>query len=300
MDYNDFINILNKSIFHKVKLTLLEKVAKKPHRFIGLFRPTKPRAKLVQNITQSNEIRFGDAFEVILEEYLKIIDFEMIPRSYTFNDEELKFDQFFKNETTTYFIEQKIRDDHDSTKNRGQIDNFEKKTKLLFDLYPDYDHIGMMYFIDSSLKKNRKYYVDELNKISEVYQIESHLFYGEEFFTWIEYPEIWQEIIIHLENWKKDISDFPELNFDIDADESFHEIKEINPRSFLKLLDNETIFNEIILTLFPEKKTLYLLLEYYKAQQNGNKIFQKIVSKLESKLYGKNQSSTSKKLTEFM
>lgn len=300
MDYNDFINILNKSIFHKVKLTLLEKVAKNPDRYVGLFRPTKPRAKLVQNITQSNEIRFGDAFEVILEEYLKIMGFEMIPRSYTFNGDNLKFDQFFKDETTIYFIEQKIRDDHDSTKKRGQIDNFEKKTKLLFQLYPDYDHIGIMYFVDSSLRKNRKYYVDELNRISNVYQIESHLFYGEEFFQWINYSEIWLEIIQHLESWKKDISDFPELNFDIEAEESFNEIKEITPGLFLKLLENDIIFSEIILTLFPEKKTLSLLLEYYKTKKNGNKIFQKIVSKLESKLYGKDQILASRKLAEFM
>ncbi len=300
MEYSDFISILNKSIFHKVKLTLLEKVAKNPDRYVGLFRPTKPRAKLVQNITQSNEIRFGDAFEVILEEYLKIMGFEMIPRSYTFNDEELKFDQFFKNETTIYFIEQKIRDDHDSTKKRGQIDNFEKKTKLIFELYPDYDHIGMMYFIDPSLKKNKKYYINELNKISEVYQIETHLFYGEEFFKWIDYSEIWQEITQYLENWNKDISDFPELNFDAESGESFNEIKEISPKLFLKLLANDKIFNEIILTLFPEKKTLFLLLEYYKAKRTGNKVFQKIVVILESRLYNKVQLSSSKKLSEFM
>jgi len=39
---------------------LLEKVAKNPERFIGLFRPTKPPAKLLQHYTQSQEIRFGD------------------------------------------------------------------------------------------------------------------------------------------------------------------------------------------------------------------------------------------------
>ena len=34
---------------------------------------------------------------------------------------------FFKKDDVHYFVEQKVRDDHDSTKKRGQISNFEKK-----------------------------------------------------------------------------------------------------------------------------------------------------------------------------
>jgi len=37
---------------------------------------------------------------------------------------------------------------------------------------------------------------------------------------------------------------------------TFNEIKDINPSIFRKLFSNNDIFNKIILTLFPEKKTL--------------------------------------------
>jgi len=78
MNYNKFKQILNETIFEKSKADLLTKIANSPSRYIGLFRPTKPKAKLLQNLLQSHEIRFGDAFEIIIEEYLRIIGYEIL------------------------------------------------------------------------------------------------------------------------------------------------------------------------------------------------------------------------------
>lgn len=72
MDYSLFKQIFNETIFEKSKADLLEKISNSPSRYIGLFRPTKPKAKILQNLLQSHEIRFGDAFEHVIEEYLKI------------------------------------------------------------------------------------------------------------------------------------------------------------------------------------------------------------------------------------
>lgn len=43
MDYIIFKNIFNSTIFESSKKDLLEKVARYPNRYIGLFRPTKPK-----------------------------------------------------------------------------------------------------------------------------------------------------------------------------------------------------------------------------------------------------------------
>ena len=48
MEYSKFKRIFNEIIFEKSKATLLEKVADYPTRYIGLFRPTKPKAKILQ------------------------------------------------------------------------------------------------------------------------------------------------------------------------------------------------------------------------------------------------------------
>lgn len=299
LSYDSFKQILNKSIFFKVKLTLLEEVAKNPDRYIGLFRPTKPKAKLIQNITQSNEIRFGDAFEIIIEEYLKILKFEIKERKFVFQNDSLIFDQLFAKNDNLYFIEQKLRDDHDSTKKRGQIENFEKKSKLLLNEYPDQELTGIMYFIDPGLSKNEKYYISELRRISKEYELNTHLFYGKELFTWLEEPQIWDEIITYLTQWKNEIPDLPIINFDQDPEDSFEQIKHISPKLMMSLCENEIIYHEIILTLFPEKKTLHLLLEFYKKNVEKNRILKKLVTILEEKLGIMKTSSKNMKLTDY-
>lgn len=155
MEYKKFENIFNKIIFNESKKVLLMKIAKNPNRYVGLFRPTKPHAKILQNLLQSHEIRFGDAFEKIIEEYLKEYNYELLNKKFvTTGGDKLTVDHHFQDNSTNYFIEQKIRDDHDSTKKRGQITNFENKlNEVINNNKDDKKIIGLFYFIDPDLKK---------------------------------------------------------------------------------------------------------------------------------------------------
>ena len=165
MKYEKFKNIFNETIFEESKALLIEKIAKYPNRYIGLFRPTKPKAKILQNLLQSHEIRFGDAFEEVIEEYFKEFGYEILEKKFVNGDnDELNLDQCFKFNNKVYFIEQKIRDDHDSTKKRGQIENFEKKLNEMISKYGERNLVGIFYFIDPDLQKNKNYYKAELKK----------------------------------------------------------------------------------------------------------------------------------------
>ena len=281
MDYNKFESIFNKEIFEQSKPKLLETIAKEPNRYIGLFRPTKPKGKLLQNLLQSHEIRMGNAFEVLLEEYFKISGYSILQKNYT--SEKLDIDQCFKKDDTIYFIEQKMRDDHDSTKKRGQIDNFEKKLNLMIKNYPNEKLIGIFYFIDPDLRKNENYYKSELSKMTTDYKVNLHLFYGKELFDFMNISDIWYEILEYLKKWKDSIPDLPELNFDLEPEQTFNEIKDLSPAIFRKLFENSEVFNDIVLTLFPEKKTLNLLLNYFK-QKNNNAIYRTLSNNLENLL----------------
>ncbi len=285
INFEQFKNILNKSIFEESKSKLIENIAKYPSRYIGLFRPTKPKAKILQNLLQSHEIRFGDAFEVLIEEYLKKFNFEILDKKFsTINDDELNIDQCFKRDGKIYFVEQKVRDDHDSTKKRGQIQNFEKKLNEMINKYGEKNLIGLFYFIDPELKKNKNYYDLELKRMEKAYGIKLHLYYGDEIFTFLGHTEIWQEILVHLKEWKKSIPELPETNFDLNAKNSFEEIKELNPTWFRHIFENEEIFNEIVLTIFPEKKTLKFLLEYFKSKSEEKTIYKTLSELLAEKL----------------
>ena len=105
---------------------MLEKIANNPNRYIGLFRPTKPKAKILQNLLQSHEIRFGDAFEKLIEKYLELKDCEILPKRFINNENEvLNIDQCFRKNNKIYFIEQKLEMTMIQQK-RGQISNFER------------------------------------------------------------------------------------------------------------------------------------------------------------------------------
>ncbi|MCD4761745.1 restriction endonuclease [bacterium] len=285
MQYEKFKKIFNETIFEKSKVALIEKIAKYPNRYIGLFRPTKPKAKILQNLLQSHEIRFGDAFEEAIEEYLKEFGYEILNKKFVNGDnEKLYLDQCFRANDKVYFIEQKIRDDHDSTKKRGQILNFEKKMNEIINKYGEKNIVGIFYFIDPDLQKNKNYYKTELKKMSDDYGVALHLFYGVELFDYLDKNNIWDEILKYLEQWKKEIPDFPETNFDIDADNSFEEIKDLSPSLYRKIFKDDVIFKEIILTIFPEKKTLKLLLDYFEVKAEKKIIYKTISEALKKKL----------------
>ncbi len=279
MQYFKFKSIFNKIIFEKSKADLITKVSKYPQRYIGLFRPTKPKAKLLQNLLQSHEIRFGDAFEKLIEEYLNEYQYDILDKTFDYNNgDKLNVDQFFRNGNSYFFVEQKVRDDHDSTKKRGQISNFEKKLETIINTYGDNNLKGFFYFIDPDLIKNKNFYKDELKKMSADYGVELYICYGKEFFDLLNIHNVWEEIIRYLKIWRSELPDTPEINFDKEPKHSFEEIKNLPPSIFRKLFDNDELYNEIVLTIFPEKKTLVLLKEYFKSKDK--KIYKTLVTKL--------------------
>ncbi|MBQ7168509.1 MAG: hypothetical protein IJR63_01235 [Synergistaceae bacterium] len=158
-NYDDFTRELNGKIKSDDEFyyELLITVIKNPRRYTGIFRVSNARTKLIQNVTQSREIKFGDFMEDIVTWYIADMGCENLDKRIT---PDLEADQLFADGNTVYLIEQKIRDDHDSTKKRGQYDNFRRKYAALRELYPGHDVTAVMWFIDDSLRKNRKYYAE--------------------------------------------------------------------------------------------------------------------------------------------
>jgi len=286
MPYKTFANILNETIFGKSKLDLLKKISTNPNRFIGIFRPTKPKGKILQNLLQSHEIRFGNAIEIIITEYLKLNGAELLPNKYDLLDGSyIDVDLCFKYNDTIYITELKIRDDHDSTKIRGQAQNFELKIDTLLSIHKKEKQIvGVFFCIDPGLVKNASFYKRNFEKIKEKLGVKVEMCYGKEFFSLLKIENVWDEICDYLVKWKKEIPELPEVNFDLDAEQSFNEIKDLSPSIFMKLFENEQLYNEIILTLFPQKKTLYLLKNYFKELATEQTRYKTLYDLLQSNL----------------
>ena len=271
MNHKEFCRILNKHIFEGEKRELLRKIADRPERFVGLFRPTKPGAKVLQHLLQSHEIRFGDAIEEILTSFLDDWGFTTLEKIIIpdpTNRRKLDIDQYFTDGEIYYFIEQKVRDDHDSTKKRGQISNFETKLEFLYNKHKT-NLKGIMYFIDPDLIKNKNYYLEELEKMENTYGIELKLLYGKELFEYFGKKELWDTMLQWLISWKDSLPELPEINFDVEPEESYTEIRDLEIRYWRKILENEKLWQEgIIKAIFREGTTLKLLLKFFNAQDS--------------------------------
>ena len=71
ISYDNFVGRLNDKIKadNEFYFELLCNVIRNPHRYTGIFRVSNARTKLIQNVTQSREIKFGDFMEDIVTEY---------------------------------------------------------------------------------------------------------------------------------------------------------------------------------------------------------------------------------------
>lgn len=263
MRYEDFSDVLNRRIFEQSKAKLLESIAGSPGRYVGLFRPTRPQAKLAQSLLQSHEIRMGDALEEIVEGYLGENGFAVLQKSVMVGGERKELDLHFSRGGEFFFAEMKIRDDHDSTKKTGQISDFEAKVRALAETYGGENLYAMLFFVDPALNKNRKFYLKRMADIRRDSGARVNLFYGREFFDHlIPGADVWAEMESHLKRWRDGIPDFPEINFDKNPAASAGEMESLTKGKapvFRKIFGNEEVRREILPILFPTGEALRAL-----------------------------------------
>lgn len=259
ISYEQFISELNTKIKSDADFNyeLLETVISNPHRYTGIFRLSNAKTKLVQNVTQSREIKFGDFMETIVTEYIGKLGYKNIDKSIGTDEEgnALSADQVFVTNDTVYLIEQKIRDDHDSTKKRGQYQNFRKKFMLLKRKNPGKRVIATMWFIDDSLVKNRNYYIGEA-RAETISGVEIHIYYGGALFEELfRRKDAWDEIVSYLQRNKRERSDEMLIIPDFDTSDemllALRKLKTRNRNLFTKLMSNRPEYVQLRTELFP-------------------------------------------------
>lgn len=265
MTYEHFKTKLNTRIFGEdLNREILETVIKNPQRYIGLFRVTNAKTKLIQNVTQSCEIKFGDFLEDILTEYLAEMGYENLDKNIgtDSNGNRLNADQFFRKGNNIFLVEQKVRDDHDSTKKRGQYDNLTRKIEVAVKAFPNCDLKACMWFSDASLCKNKNYYLSEMEKSNRMNpRISVSLFYGKEIFEKLfERADIWEELISYLKQNKsersQEILNVPDFDTSKEIRLALEQIKKDEPRLIKKLVSNDEQYIELRKELFPTGKNL--------------------------------------------
>lgn len=260
LNYNEFIDKLKEKLNKNYKTNLINKIAKNPNRYIGVFRFTTPEIKLIKNIIQFQETIFEDFVEDIITEYLGKY-YKNLEKRTTYKNEVILFDQLFEYNNKIFMIEQKMRDDHDSTKKRGQFENFIKKVEYLKETYPDKQIEAGMWFVDQTLVKNKKYYFNQIQQYQDN-RVKLHLFYGNEFTNYLDKVAIWDEMTEYLFKWKISEENKIELNFEEDWEDTKKELLDnVSKNSWKKIINNNQVVEEVLPILFPTGKYKEILKE---------------------------------------
>jgi hypothetical protein len=242
--------------------SLLKTIIANPNRYTGIFRVSNVKTKLLQNVTQSTEIKFGDFMEEIITEYIEQMGYTILDKNIGVDKSGNKLcaDQVFIKDNTVYLIEQKLRDDHDSTKKRGQYENFRKKYSLLHANNPDKAIVAVMWFIDKNLVKNYRYYKSEAEKEINT-NINVHICYGKSLFENIFCrPDAWEEITNYLKRNKRernqDVLCIPDFDTSEEIFLALKKLKEKMPRVYSKLMSSSDVYVQLREELFPKGTNL--------------------------------------------
>ncbi|WP_027062894.1 HpyAIV family type II restriction enzyme [Mesoplasma seiffertii] len=274
MKYIEVEDIINKEVFgNSFSIETIVDIAKNYKRFFSEYRIVSFKNKLIQNKTQSIEIKFGYAMEKIVEFFLIENGFEKINNKFKDLDsnKDYAIDQFFQNENSIYIVEQKMRDDHDSSKKVGQFINFQSKVKYLSEYRTEKAKYAYIYFIDEQHKKNKKYYNEQIELLKEQYKgVNIDIFYGITFFQKIKKSKEWEDLFHHIKMYKMKFEDSDIYGADYFKHVSDSDIKlAANDKKFIrsleKLLINEISRKEIYDTFFINNSFLSRLLNYIKS-----------------------------------
>ena len=146
-------------------------------------------------ITQTANIRYGDFLEEIVNEFLSENNVKIIK-----GEKEKHYDLFFEHQNKIYVGEIKIRDNHDSSKKRGQIGNLIEKAVSQKKKNPDKNVIALVYFIVPYEKKNHNFYKKKLKQAVEAKQFDgAKVFYGEEFYDELGLTNEWKKLTYLLD-----------------------------------------------------------------------------------------------------
>ncbi|MFA0730508.1 MAG: hypothetical protein LKKZDAJK_002394 [Candidatus Fervidibacter sp.] len=289
MNYERFVATLNHHIFQLEREKLLRKLVNEPERFLGLFRPSKPKGKLFQHLLQAREIGFGDALEEIVAGWLEHYGYQRLDNRIRVNGETMECDHYAlsPNQDFGLLIEQKVRDDHDSSKARGQWrNNFAPKVRALC-----YKHDGKLiavtYFVDPVFRKNYNLYEREAQQLRQELGLPSiYVWYGKELFEKLPFanPDDWDKMLAWLEQWQMDLPDLPDVNWENpEAIADLQRIARHSPSLWRRFAEQESLWREgYVDVLFPSRSGLHAILKIL--EQNKGQSFRKAAEALKRQL----------------
>lgn len=250
----------------------IEKLADSPERLVGVLHANTFELGSITSFGYSRNNSFGNAIEGIFREIIESNGWTIEGTTYNLEDYALKtprmskkkkisVDQVFSNNNSVVFIEQKIRDDHDTSKWEGQWNNFEYKLKVLTEIYKEKDVIGIMWMIDDNFERNKENYLDKIEKLSDDFKNKVFLIYGADIDEKLNelggrQNLYYQPFYNFLDNWHNESVKIPDLNFDKYAYDCLQVFQGLSEKQAISFFTNESIVTEVFPIIFPNMQAI--------------------------------------------
>ncbi len=239
--YLDCFEYLTKNIYHSI----IENDGL--DRIITPWKISSIEDNIINYRITSNQVNFGNSLEKLSHVLIEELSGNFLPK----RQGNLDFDVLFTYKNSIVLIEQKVRDDHDSSKKRGQLENYKAKKDFIKKQYSDFCLYSCMWFIDPSKNKNKNYYIEETSKEEILYGKEINDFLKQIFSKEINLYETMLNIVTEIANTKIifDKVDFKEYtpsklfpffkDGDLNTDINKMFFGEINKEDFIKYLKTQ-------------------------------------------------------------
>lgn len=282
--------------------TTLKKLANDSSRLLGSLHANSFELGSIVSYGYSRNNSYGNAiesvFSTILEDngwkieptkyYLDNVDKNKLKVHVPSNKKSIAVDQVFSNDNYFVFIEQKIRDDHDTSKAPGQFENYELKFRILNEIVSDKTVIGIMWMIDSDFSRNKKFYENDehMGKMKKEFDGRNYLVYGKEIDDILNKyassdKEYFDTFNSFLKLWHSKTSAVPELNFDRFAHSVSNALDSLNEKELVELFTNNRIIQEAFPIIFPNRESLKTYREKLVLKHDTNIITKKDKKALE-------------------
>lgn len=177
-----FEEIFNK-YFNKESLEtgIFKKFLDKPAILLSDFSLFEGIQKITHSTLVSLDIKFGYFLEDLFNAILYSKDgVKQLDRNVKIDNKKFDYDSHFEYKGVNYILEIKKRDNHDSTKWKGQLENLIEK----FNLSDNTKKRAIIYFIDSTygVKNKNKYLQEWENYFNDINETPLDILYGEEIF----------------------------------------------------------------------------------------------------------------------
>lgn len=117
-----------------------------------------------------------------------------------------------------------------------------------------------MWFSDDLLKKNKRYYQEEIENNTDL-PVKLNVFYGQELFSeFFKNLDCWNELVQHLAQYRKEecknILNVPDLDTSFEMRNALLKMKRNEPQLLRKLLSNRDEYRKLRAEFFPTAQNI--------------------------------------------